>query len=338
MSSPPPLLGLHHVSALTARASDNLHFYTEVLGLRLVLKTVNQDDPSSYHLFYGDATGTPGTDLTFFDVPHAREQRPGHSLITGLSLRVRGAETLNRWARRLDRHDVRHTPVHERAGRRVLTLYDEEGQCLHLVDDAGETDRLPNTSPWTDGPVSSDLAVRGLGPVELTVADLAPTRRVLTEVLGFREAGAYEVDRPEDAGAGASPIPSPEDAPAAVVFETGRGGVATELHVIERPNDPRGWLGTGGVHHLALRTPDGDAIQAWRKRIVEADLDPSPVIDRHYFESVYVREPGGILIEIATDTGAPFPVNEAAAGTVSLPPNLESKRAEIEDALPSLAQ
>lgn len=331
--SSPPLLGVHHVSALTGQASANLQFYTEVLGLRLVLKTVNQDDPSSYHLFYGDKSGNPGTDLTFFDVPHAREQRPGHSLITGISLRVRDTAALKQWVHRLDEHGVRRTALHHRAGRSTLTLYDEEGQCLHLVDDSADATRLPDTIPWTGGPVSSDMAIQGLGPVELTVADLESARHVLTEVLGFTEAGAYEVAPQENTLASKQPIPMPDDAPAARVFETGPGGVATELHVVERPNDPRGWLGTGGVHHLALRTPNSDTIQAWHKRITEAGLDPSPVVDRHYFESVYVRGPSGILIEIATDTGAAFPTEEAAAGAVSLPPKLEPKRSEIEEQL-----
>lgn len=334
MAPPSSLSGLHHVSALTAQASANVQFYTQILGLRLVLKTVNQDDPTSYHLFYGDATGSPGTDLTFFDVPNARDKRPGSGLISGVSLRVRGTETLDAWARRLDEKGVRRTPLHERAGRRTLTLYDEEGQCLHLVDDAAETNQVPDTQPWMDGAVPRDMAIRGLGPVEMTVADLGPTRRVLTEVFGFEEARPYEVARlssePSDAD---QPIPSPDDAPTASVFETGPGGVAAELHVVERPNDPRGWLGIGGVHHLALRTENSDTIRAWRERLADAGLDPTPVIDRHYFESVYAREPGGILIEIATDTGAPFPVEEAAAGRVSLPPDLEPKRAAIEEAL-----
>ncbi len=335
MTSPLSLSGLHHVSALTAQARHNVAFYTDTLGLRLVLKTVNQDDPSSYHLFYGDADGSPGTDLTFFDVPRARDQRPGTGLITGLSLRVRGTEALHEWALRLDEHEVRHTALHERAGRQTLTLFDPEGQTLHLVNDADETDRVPETTPWTDGPVPSALAIQGLGPVEMTVADLGPTRRVLTEVLRFDEGRTYKIGLQDDSSAD-QPIPSPNDAPTATVFETGPGGVAAELHVVERPNEPRGQLGTGGVHHLALRTPDGDSIRAWHERLSDAGLSPSSVIDRHYFESVYVREPGGILIEIATDTGAPFPVDEAAAGRLSLPPRLEPKREDIEEALPPL--
>lgn len=328
------LLGLHHVSAITGQAPANVRFYTQVLGLRLVTKTVNQDDPSSYHLFYGDETGSPGTDLTFFDIPHAREQRPGTGLITGTSLRVRGEGALRTWADRLDDHDVRLTPIHRRAGRPALSLLDDEGQTLHLVDDAEETDRVPETTPWTDGPVSADMAIRGLGPVEITVDDLDPTRQALTDVFGFREARSYEVERDGEANAALESVSVPP--PSAVVFETGPGGVAAELHVVERPSAERGWLGRGGVHHLALRTPNGDTIRAWRERIAAAGLQPSPVIDRHYFESVYTREPGGILIEIATDTGTPFPVEEAAAGRLTLPPKLESRRDEIEAKLTPL--
>lgn len=328
------LLGVHHVSAITGQAAANVQFYTQVLGLRLVTKTVNQDDPSSYHLFYGDEIGSPGTDLTFFDVPQARDQRSGTGLITGTSLRVRGADALTEWARRLDEHDVRRTPIHRRAGRRTLTLFDPEGQTIHLVDDADDVARVPNTLPWTDGPVSSGMAIRGLGPVEITVGDLGPTREALTSVFGFSEARSYDVEvdtAPED---GLEPVPGLDGS--AAVFETGPGGVAAEVHVIEQPDADSGWLGRGGVHHFALRTPDGETIRRWRERIERAGLNPSPVIDRHYFESVYTREPGGILIEIATDTGTPFPIEEADAGTVTLPPKLEPRREEIEARLTPL--
>lgn len=329
------LLGLHHVSAITGQADANVRFYTEVMGLRLVTMTVNQDDPSSYHLFYGDETGAPGTDLTFFDVPRARDMRSGPGLITGTSLRVRGRDALMSWADRLDDHDVSRTPIHKRAGRATLTLFDEEGQTIHLVDDTDDSDRVPDTTPWTEGPVPPEMALRGLGPTEITVGDLGPTREVLTDVFGFREVRPYEVERPvEEADAELEEVRVPPSS--ARVFETGPGGVAAEVHVIERADAERGWLGKGGVHHFALRTPNSDTIRHWRERIANAGLNPSPVIDRHYFESVYTREPGGILIEIATDTGTPFPVEEAAAGTVTLPPKLEPRRNEIEAQLPPL--
>jgi glyoxalase family protein len=337
MSNLPPLQGIHHVSAVTGRAAYNVQFYTGVLGLRLVCKTVNQDDPTSYHLFYADETGAPGTDLTFFDVPQARQQDSGTRLISGTSLRVRGEEALRAWAERLDAHDVPRSPIHHRAGRAALTLQDAEGQTFHLVDDHADADRVPETTPWTGGPVGPDLAVQGLGPVEITVGDLEPTRRVLEDVLGFTEARSYEVStHGTDTADGEASLSVAQPGGEAIVFEVGPGGVAAELHVIARPDGERGWLGKGGVHHLALRTPNEDTIAAWRERIDGAGLDVTPVIDRHYFRSIYFREPGGILIEIATDTGAPFPVEEAAAGRLTLPPALEPQRDAIEAQLPEI--
>jgi glyoxalase family protein len=328
------LTGIHHVSAVTGRARENVRFYTRVLGLRFVCKSVNQDDPSSYHLFYGDADGSPGTDLTFFDVARARDLRPGTGLITGLSLRVRGRDALDAWAERLDAHGVRHTGVHERAGRAALTLFDGEGQTVHLVDDSADAARVPDTEPWDGGPVPVEQAVHGLGPVEATVADLGPTAEVLTDVLGFEESRAYTV---EEDGSGDGPAPpSPPAGARAVVYETGPGGAGAELHLVERPDQPSGWLGTGGVHHVALRTDDSESIRAWRERIADAGLDVTPVIDRHYFESVYVREPGGILVEIATDTGASFPVEATGRGHLALPPSLEPNREQIEAGLEPL--
>lgn len=249
----PPLPGVHHVSAITGQAPANVRFYTQVLGLRLVTKTVNQDDPSSYHLFYGDETGSPGTDLTFFDVPRARELRPGPGLITGTALRVRGPEALAAWADRLDAHDVSRTPIHRRAGRRALTLFDEEGQTIHLVDDDDDTDRVPDTTPWTDGPVPAAMALQGLGPVEITVSDLAPTREALTSVFGFREARTHEVETDGAVDDGLEPVSQPGGD--AVVFETGAGGVAAEVHVIERPDADPGWLGGAACTTLPSAPP-----------------------------------------------------------------------------------
>ena len=330
MASIDTLKGIHHVSAVTARASYNVQFYTQTLGLRLVAKTVNQDDTSSYHLFYADTHGTPGTDLTFFDIARARDQRSGTGLITGTLLRVRGETALHAWAEHFDAVGVRHTPIHQRAGRAALTFYDGEGQTLHLVDDAPDTDRVPDTTPWSQTPVDLDHAIQGLGPVELTVDADAPTRQVLTEVLGLSPTRNYTVDAPD------SDVALPHPPATATVFSIGDGGSAAELHLIERPDVERGWLGRGGVHHVALRTSNEDTIAAWHARITEAGLNVSPMIDRHYFTSIYVREPGGILIEIATDTGAPFPVEEADAGKVTLPPALEPDRASIEEKLTTI--
>ncbi|MES3628681.1 MAG: VOC family protein [Longimonas sp.] len=332
MASDLTLKGIHHVSAITARASYNVQFYTQTLGLRLVAKTVNQDDTSSYHLFYADAHGTPGTDLTFFDIAQAREQRAGAGLITGTSLRVRGQEALQAWATHFDAVGVRRTAIHERAGRAAITFYDQEDQTLHLVDDSADVDRVPDTTPWKQAPVEAKHAIQGLGPVEITVDATAGTRDVLTEVFGLRDERAYTVrangTNSPDGGGNDAAVPHPPET--ARVFSIGEGGSAAELHVIETTDAPRGWLGRGGVHHVALRTPNEDTIAAWRERIAQAGLNVSPIIDRHYFTSIYVRVPGGILIEIATDTGAAFPVDEADAGKVTLPPALEPDRASIE--------
>ncbi len=327
MASNDSLQGIHHVSAITARASYNVQFYTQTLGLRLVAKTVNQDDTSSYHLFYADTHGSPGTDLTFFDIARARDQRAGTGLITGTSLRVRGEAALQAWAEHFDAVGVRRTPIHQRAGRSAITFYDAEGQTLHLLNDAPDVDRLPDTTPWTQSPVAPEYAIQGLGPVEITVDADAPTRKVLTDVLGLAPTRDYTVEAPD------SDVDLPHPPETATVFSIGDGGAAAELHLIERSDAGRGWLGKGGVHHVALRTPNEDTIADWHERITSAGLNVSPIIDRHYFTSIYVREPGGILIEIATDTGAPFPVEEADAGKVTLPPALESDRASIEDKL-----
>ncbi len=329
MATEIPLTGIHHVSAITADIAYNARFYTEHLGLRLVAKTVNQDDTSSYHLFYADAKGSPGTDLTFFDIPNARDLRPGTGLITGTSLRVRGEAALEAWAEYFDANDISRTVVHTRAGRPALTFYDREEQTMHLVDDSASADRVPDTKPWTGTPIALEHGIRGLGPSELTVAAGQGTHDVLTEVFGLTEDRPYRVEAPETEHE-PSVLHPPETAR---VYAIGAGGAAAELHVIERADAPRGWLGRGGVHHVALRTPNEDTIAAWRERIAGAGLNVSPIIDRHYFTSIYVRVPGGILIEIATDTGAPFPVEEAAAGKVTLPPALEPKRDEIEASL-----
>ena len=329
MATDIPLTGIHHVSAITADIAYNARFYTEHLGLRLVAKTVNQDDTSSYHLFYADAHGSPGTDLTFFDIPNAREQRDGTGLITGTSLRVRGKAALDAWAAYFDAHGIPRTALHTRAGRPALTVYDKEHQTLHLVDDSASADRVPDTQPWTGTPIDLQHGIRGLGPSELTVAATHGTHSVLTEVFGLIEDRPYTVEAPDTDHDPAVSHP-PETAR---VYAIGEGGAAAELHVIERSDASRGWLGRGGVHHVALRTPNEETIAAWRERIAGAGLNVSPIIDRHYFTSIYVRVPGGILIEVATDTGTPFPVKEAAAGKVTLPPALEPKRDEIEASL-----
>jgi glyoxalase family protein len=314
--------GLHHVTAVTTRAAENVMFYTEVLGLRLVKKTVNQDDVSAYHLFYGDELGRPGTEITFFDWPHLRIA-PNHSgtgEVSTTELRVSGRAALEWWAGHFAEHGVQNNGIVEREGRSFIDFTDPEGQRLRLADDApgGEAAGVPGGTPWEESPVPGEFGIRGLGAVDLTVRDLAPTAWVLTEVLGFRLASEHE-----------------EDGDRVTLFEVGPGGPGAEVRVIERLGAPQAHLGRGGVHHVAFRTPDEEEQRFWRERIREAGLGVTPQIDRHYFRSIYFREPGGVLFEIATD-GPGFATDEDTAHLgekLSLPPFLERRREEIESRL-----
>ena len=310
--------GLHHVTAVTTEAQENVVFYTEVLGLRLVKKTVNQDDVSAYHLFYGDELGRPGTEVTFFDWPHLRiaPNHPGAGEISATELRVSGREALEFWVERLAEQGVAHAGIEERDGRQLIAFTDPEGQRLRLVDDTGSG--VAGGIPWEGSPVPREAGIRGLGAVELTVRELAPTAWVLTDVLGFREAGGYM-----------------QDGIQVVVFEVGPGGPGAEVRVVEEPEAPPAHLGRGGVHHIAFRTPDDEEHAAWRERIRAAGLGVTQQIDRYYFRSIYFREPGGVLFEIATD-GPGFATDEDAGHLgerLALPPFLEPHREKIEAGL-----
>lgn len=309
------LKGTHHVSALTADAASNLHFYTQILGLRLVKRTVNQDDTSSYHLFYGDRVGSPGTELTFFDLPYAAANRPGVRSISSIGLRVPDRGALAYWQQRLAKHQIDHDPIAPRAGRSVLTLRDPEGQRLQLTADQGEVGVAPGT-PWEKSPVPVEVAVLGLGPVTLTVADGAPTAELLTGLMGYRER-----ERPD-----------PGDPR---LFTTGAGGAGAEIHLEVRPGWPPERLGRGGTHHVAFRVPTESEHLAWLRRLEEAGVRTSGLVDRYYFRSIYFREPSGILFELATD-GPGFLTDEAPdhlGEALALPPFLEAQRAVIESGL-----
>jgi glyoxalase family protein len=309
--------GLHHVTAVTADAPGNLDFYTRVLGLRLVKKTVNQDDVSAYHLFYGDETGSPGTEVTFFDWAGMGPNTPGAGGIVEIGLRVPNRAALDWWAKRFDELGVAHGAIEEIAGYPTLRFADPEGQRLALV--AGGSDA--GVAPWRQSPVPLEHQIRGLNHVMLAVDRLAPTERVLTDVLNFRRAGDY---------------PSPDNPSLrTVVFDTGPGGPGAQVRVEERPDLPPARLGRGGVHHVAFRTPNDSEHRAWRDRVRAAGIGITDVIDRYYFKSLYFREPGRVLFEIATD-GPGFATDEDAAHLgerLALPPFLEPRRAAIEAGL-----
>ncbi len=307
------LTGIHHLTAVSAAIKDNHRFYTRTLGMRLVKRSVNQDDVSAYHLFYADAKGTPGTDLTFFDWPVPPERRGTRSIVR-TCLRVRGEAALRWWVQRFDEHQVAHGEVFERDGRLTVRFEDPEGQRLALVDDGGAGD--PPTV-WDRSPVPPEHQIRGLGPIVISIPTLNPTAALLTRVLNMRQ--VRECAHPDNPGTRVH------------VFEMGSGGGPhAALHVAVQPDLPVARQGAGGVHHVAFRTPDAD-YDAWADRLEEFNVPNSGKVDRFWFRSLYVREPNGVLFEIATD-GPGFAVDEDPATlgeAVVLPPFLEPHRTQI---------
>lgn len=319
-SPPPPLTGIHHLTAVTGQIRDNHAFYTDTLGLRLVKRSVNQDDVSAYHLFYADGAGSPGTDLTFFDWQLPRERRGTHSL-SRTGLRVEGQESLAWWNTRLQERGVEVQPLQELDGRLTLPFHDSEGQRLALVDDKGLGDP---PVVWGASPIPPQHQIRGLGPIVMSVPVLDPTQMILTGVLGMTWQREYQ-----------DPW-SPGDT--VTVFSMGPGGPSAELHVAANPNLPPARLGAGGVHHVAFRTPDESSYQEWVRRLNQLRVPNSGLVDRFYFQSLYFREPGGVLFEIATD-GPGFHVDEemeTMGQSLALPPFLEPRRAAIEAGLTSI--
>jgi glyoxalase family protein len=312
------LAGIHHLTAISAKPRENLAFYTGVLGMRLVKKTVNQDDVSAYHLFYADGNANPGTDLTFFDFPAAPERRGANS-ISRTGLRVSGEKSLGYWRDRLSKAGGRTGDITEVDGRLTLPFEDGEGQRLVLVDDGG----AGPASPWERSTVPAEHQIRGLGPIVLTVHDPAQLEKLLTGVMNMRKVRDYATPHAH------APIH---------VFAMGEGGPAAELHVVEQKDAPAARQGAGGVHHVAFRTPDDTQYEAWAQRLNELGVRNSGAIDRFYFRSLYFREPNGILFEIATD-GPGFATDEpmeTLGEKLALPPFLEPRRAEIEAGLKPL--
>ena len=305
------LTGIHHLTAISAAIRENHRFYTGVMGMRLVKRSVNQDDVSAYHLFYADAKGSPGTDLTFFDWPVPPERR-GTRAITRTSLRVAGRESLEWWHDHLSRRGIRTGEIRELDGRLTLRFQDPEGQRLALVDDGG----AGKAFPWERSPVPEAHQIRGLGPIEISVPVLEPTDRMLREGVSMRPAREYSH--------------AADSRHTVHVYEMGPGGAGAELHVVVQPDLPVASQGAGGVHHVAFRTPDAD-YEPWADRLNTLGIRNSGKVDRFWFRSLYFREPNGILFEIATD-GPGFAVDEdadALGETVVLPPFLEPRREAI---------
>lgn len=313
--------GIHHITCIAGPPQENLDFYAGVLGLRLVKRSVNQDDPGTYHLFYADAEGRPGTDLTFFPWTQMAPGRKGVGLAVEVALAVVEG-SLAFWAERLGRYGVTPGGPETRFGQKALPFSDPHGLELALV----EVGDRP-VAPWEEGPVPVEHQVRGLHCARLWERELAPTERLLTEVLGFRPVGRdggwhrFGAGRAEGAGGSGDP------------------GLSGEIvDVREVPGGRRGMWGVGSVHHIAWRVANDAHEMALRERVIEAGRRPTPVIDRFWFRSVYFTEPGGVLFELATD-GPGFAVDEDPehlGETLVLPPWLEHQRGEIEAALPPL--
>jgi glyoxalase family protein len=304
--------GIHHVTCISGDAQANLDFYTGTLGMRMVKKSVNQDAPDTYHLFYADAAGHPGADLTFFPWPGMPGGTPGIGLAMEVSLAVPPG-TLSWWADRLGKSGTAPQGMATRFGEKILLFVDPHGLEVALIETSDERE----FEAWDRSPVPADKQIRGLHAVRLWERELAATGKFLTETMGFAVAGE------EDGW---------------TRFAIGRGGSGAHLDVRELPQGKRGAWGVGSIHHVAWRVPDEAAQLAVRERVALARRQPTDVIDRFWFKSVYFKEPGGVLFELATD-GPGFTADEDLATlgeTLVLPPWLEEMRAEIEKALPRL--
>lgn len=307
---PAPILGLHHVTAIVGDVQENIDFYAGLLGLRLVKTTVNFDDPQTYHLYFGDDLGRPGTLVTFFPWPTGRWGSRGTGQISAFAFGIPEA-SLGYWERRIDGAGVRYGGPGARFGDQTLSFYDPAGLLVELIAQPGAEAR----DAWAQGPIPAEHAIRGLAGVALTVAQTEPTAALLAETLGFRYVGGED---------------------ARERYAIGEGASQALVDLISRPDVPYGSFGVGTVHHVAWRVADDAAELDWRRALIERGLAVTPVRERKYFRSIYFSEPGGVVFEIAT-AGPGFAVDEspeALGRQLMLPPWLEERRGQIAAALP----
>ncbi|MFC0301217.1 ring-cleaving dioxygenase [Virgibacillus soli] len=300
--------GHHHISMLTKNAKENHFFYHKILGLRRVKMTVNQDDPSMYHLFYGDRTGSPGTELSFFEMPYIGQTYRGTNAITQIGLLVPSHESLLYWKNRFEKFHVSHSNITTYADRPALHFEDTEGLRMVLLVANGE--KVAHWEAWEHAIIPVEHQIQGMGTIEITVRRLNKLARTLKEVLGYTE-----VSRTEEAA----------------IFQSVTGEVFGEI-VIKSMDGPIEKPGRGSIHHVAIRARNKDELIDWDERIRKRGFQSSGIIDRFYFHSLYFRESNGILFEIATD-GPGFTVDakiEDLGTKLTLPPFLEGRRAEIE--------
>lgn len=304
------LKGIHHVTAITSSAEKNYEFFTYILGMRLVKKTVNQDDIQTYHLFFADDKGSAGTDMTFFDFPGISKGVHGTNEISKTSFRVPNDAALDYWLQRFDRLEVAHTGIKEQFGKKTLSFVDFDDQQYQLISDE-LNQGVESGTPWQKGPIPLEYAITGLGPVFIRIADFAYFKEMLEKVLLFKETAQDDVFH---------------------LFEVGEGGNGASVIVEPNTTLPDARQGYGTVHHTAFRVEDRAVLDEWDERISSFGFSTSGYVNRHFFESLYVRVAPQILFEFATD-GPGFMGDEpyeTLGEKLSLPPFLEPKRAQIE--------
>ena len=306
------ILGLHHITAIAGKATRNFDFYTRVLGLRLVKKTVNFDDPHTYHLYYGDQIGSAGTILTFFPWEGMQSGRRGSRQVTEIGYSV-PENSMDFWLKRFDENNIIYNKVSEKFGEPYLTFLDPDGLKFELTASKTTDTRLP----WETDQISADNATRGFHNVTITTNKLQPTADVLTHLFGYKLAQSH-VNRYR--------------------FMTDAVGQANLIDLIEVPGESVGHVAAGSVHHVAFRVKDDQVLMEFRDKIIAAGLSITEKIDRNYFYSLYFREPGGVLFEIATENPG-FAVDESVdmlGSTLKLPAQYEHRREEIIRHLPNL--
>ena len=304
------LKGIHHVTAITSSAEKNYAFFTNVLGMRLVKKTVNQDDIQTYHLFFADDKGSAGTDMTFFDFPGIPRGTHGTNEIYKTAFRVPTDEALAYWIKRFDKYDVKHRGIKEQFGKKTLSFVDFDDQQYMLISDE-HNEGIASGIPWQNGPVPLEFAITGLGPIHIRIAEFDRLKEVLEKAMLMRE-----IDK----------------AGSLHLFEMGEGGNGAQVIVEHNLILPSGQQGFGTVHHVAFRVEDTAALNEWISRMQNLRFNTSGYVDRFFFESLYARVAQGILFEWATD-GPGFLGDEpyeTVGEKLSLPPFLESQRQQIE--------
>ncbi|WP_391204049.1 ring-cleaving dioxygenase [Psychrobacillus sp. L4] len=304
------LKGMHHVTAITSSAEENYKFFTYVLGMRLVKKTVNQDDIQTYHLFFADDVGGAGTDMTFFDFPGITKGTHGTNEIYKTAFRVPSDAALDYWVNRFDSLEVKHAGIQEQFGTMVLSFVDFDDQQYQLISDENN-EGISTGTPWQKGPIPLEYAITGLGPIHIRIAEFDYLKEVMEKVLLFKQIaqeGSFHL------------------------FEVGEGGNGAQVIVEKNVILPPGSQGFGTVHHAAFRVEDRAVLDEWTKRMESFGFQTSGYVDRHFFESLYARVAPGLLFEFATD-GPGFMGDEpyeTLGEKLSLPPFLEPKRTQIE--------